>query len=105
MAQLPWEASANHALQRSMKSSRSPIISGVKGQATPNSAIPLPTAAAASGPGSSANGFCRARRITKEQLLAISPSLADKIALRTTDLTVAAIAEQIAEAVREAKGE
>lgn len=38
--------------------------------------------------------------ITKDELLKRSPSLVDKVALRTADLTVEEIAEQIAEAVR-----
>ena len=38
--------------------------------------------------------------ITKDELLRRSPSLVDKVALRTTDLTIEEIAEQIAEAVR-----
>lgn len=37
--------------------------------------------------------------LSKDELLAQSPSLADKVALRTADLTIAEIAEQIAEAV------
>lgn len=37
--------------------------------------------------------------LSKDQLLAKSPSLADLIALRTSDLTVAEIADQIADAV------
>ena len=39
--------------------------------------------------------------LSKDQLLAKSPSLADLVALRTSDLTVAEIADQIAEAVLE----
>ena len=38
--------------------------------------------------------------ITKDELLNRSPSLVDKVALRTVDLTIEEIAEQIAEAVR-----
>lgn len=38
--------------------------------------------------------------ITKDELLKRSPSLVDKVALRTADVTVKEIAEQIAEAVR-----
>lgn len=38
--------------------------------------------------------------ITKDELLNRSPSLVDKVALRTVDLTINEIAEQIAEAVR-----
>lgn len=38
-------------------------------------------------------------KITKDELLAISPSLTDKVALRTADLTIDEIADQLAEAV------
>jgi len=37
--------------------------------------------------------------LTKDELLAQSPSLADKVALRTSDLTIAEIAAQIADVV------
>lgn len=37
--------------------------------------------------------------ITKDELLAISPSLTDKVALRTADLSIDEIADQLAEAV------
>ena len=38
-------------------------------------------------------------KISKDELLAISPSLTDKIALRSADLTIAEIADQLADAV------
>lgn len=38
-------------------------------------------------------------KLTKDELVARSPSLADKVALRTGDLTIAEIAQQIADAV------
>jgi hypothetical protein len=38
-------------------------------------------------------------KISKDELLAISPSLTDKVALRTADLTIDEIADQLAEAV------
>jgi hypothetical protein len=40
------------------------------------------------------------RNITKNELLKRSPSLVDKVALRTADLTIREIATQIAEAVK-----
>lgn len=38
--------------------------------------------------------------LSKDELIAQSPSLADKVAVRTSDFTIAEIAAQIAEAVR-----
>jgi len=39
-------------------------------------------------------------KISKAEVVAASPSLADKIALRTADLTIDEIADQVAEAIR-----
>lgn len=38
-------------------------------------------------------------KISKDELLAISPSLTDKVALRSSDLTIAEIADQLVDAV------
>jgi hypothetical protein len=38
-------------------------------------------------------------RVTKDHVLSYSPSLADKLALRTSDHTVAEIADQIADVI------
>jgi hypothetical protein len=43
-------------------------------------------------------------RVTKDELIRYSPSLADKLALRSSDQTVEEMAREIAEVVREARG-
>jgi len=44
-------------------------------------------------------------RVTKDEVVRYSPSLADKLALRTSDSTVEEIASEIAAVVREGSGE
>lgn len=41
-------------------------------------------------------------RVTKEEVIEYSPSLADKLALRTSDSTVEEIAAEIASVIRDA---
>ena len=43
-------------------------------------------------------------RVTKDEVIRYSPSLADKLALRSSDQTVEEMAREIAEVVREARG-
>ena len=43
-------------------------------------------------------------KLTRDELLALSPSLTDKVALRTSDATIEKIADAIAEAVNDLRG-